>query len=81
MELTQTMEYLDNSHPEWDPMWQTLASYPINNGDALCINAGQCWEYMGSSSDHHHFRHASHPTTHRAEYIYIERGRSLVGWS
>ncbi len=75
------MEYLDNSHPEWDTMWQTLCGYPINSGDMLCINAGQCWEYMGSNRDHHHFRHACHPATQRAEYIYIERGRVLVGWS
>ena len=75
------MEYLDNSHPEWDPMWQVLASYPINSDDPLCINAGQCWEYMGSNSDYHHFRHACHPSTKRAEYIYIERGRALVGWT
>jgi len=75
------MEYIDISHHEWSKMWDELASYKMNNGDHLCINGAQCWEYMGSTLDHHNFRHACHPITHRVEYAYIERARAAVGWA
>lgn len=75
------MEYLDINNPEWPKMWDELASYPINKGDHLCIYDGECWEYMGSTRDHHHLRHSCHPQTHKAEYIYIERARAAVGWA
>lgn len=75
------MEYLDTSHPEWGRMWDELASYKLNGGDHLCINGSVCWEYMGSTGDHHHLRHACHPVTGKAEYIYIERARAAVGWA
>ena len=76
----KTMEYLDVSHPEWDRIWEELAQFPLNDGDRLCVNAGYCWEYMGSSADHHHLRHPHHPASGKAEYIYIERARAAVGW-
>lgn len=75
------MEYLDISHPEWGRMWDELASYQLNGGDHLCINGPHCWEYMGSTADHHHLRHACHPYTGKTEYIYIERARAAVGWA
>jgi hypothetical protein len=75
------MEYLDINHSEWSKMWDELAAYKINSGDHLCVNDGHCWEYMGSTLDHHHFRHACHPGSHRVEYIYIERARAAVGWA
>jgi hypothetical protein len=75
------MEYIDISHPEWPKMWDELAGYRINNGDHLCIYEGACWEYMGSTLDHHHLRHACHPVTHKVEYIYIERARAAVKWA
>ncbi|WP_232305525.1 4-diphosphocytidyl-2C-methyl-D-erythritol kinase [Gilvimarinus polysaccharolyticus] len=77
----ESMEYLDVSHPEWGRMWDELAYYPMNDGDHLCINGSDCWEYMGSSADHHHLRHANHPATNSAEYFYIERARAAVGWA
>jgi len=67
------MEYLDINHSEWQKMWDELANYRINGQDPLCMNQNHCWEYMGSTRDHHHFRHAKHPKTQKVEYIYIER--------
>lgn len=75
------MEYLDINNPEWPKMWDELASYKINAGDHLCIFEGQCWEYMGSTRDHHHLRHACHPLTQTVEYFYLERARAAVGWA
>ena len=62
-------------------MWQELASYPINNGDAQCAFLGTCWEYMGSTEDHHFFLHTLHPVTEKREYIYLERPRAAVRWA
>ncbi len=67
------MEYIDSHHPEWDPMWQALAKDRLNGGDPLCVHQGLSWEYMGSTTDHHNFRHSRHPATGRIEHIYIER--------
>lgn len=67
------MEYLDATHPEWPGMWEELASHSINHGDPVCANQGMSWEYMGSTENHHNFRHAKHPTSGRVEHIYIER--------
>lgn len=75
------MEYLTIDNPEWQRMWDELASYKINNGDPLCVNQGDCWEYLGSTADHHHLRHACHPVTERVEYIYIERAGAAVRWA
>lgn len=75
------MEYLDNNDSEWNEMWQQLADYGINNGDPLCVNQGLCWEYMGSTADHHNFRHSKHPASGRIEHAYIERRRSAIGWA
>lgn len=75
------MEYLDINHSEWPKMWDELASYSLNNGDPLCINDGHCWEYMGSTSNHHHLRHNCHPLTNKTEYIYIERAGAALRWA
>lgn len=75
------MQFIDINHPEWPQMWEEVASYSINAGDALCINEGHCWEYMGSTADHHHLRHASHPMTNKTEYMYIERTGAALRWA
>jgi hypothetical protein len=36
---------------------------------------------MGSTLDHHHFRHACHPLTNKAEYMYIERAGAALRWA
>ncbi|WP_302723201.1 4-diphosphocytidyl-2C-methyl-D-erythritol kinase [Gilvimarinus gilvus] len=79
--MVKVMEYLDVSHPEWAKMWDELAGYRLNDGDHLCINEGFCWEYMGSTMDHHHLKHILHPATGKTEYMYIERARAAVGWA
>lgn len=71
------MEFLEACHPEWEQMWVELAEMPINSGDAICLSQGKGWEYMGSTVDHHHLRHANHPKTSRCEFAYIERRCSL----
>ncbi|WP_018015164.1 hypothetical protein [Teredinibacter turnerae] len=75
------MEFLEANHPEWMQMWQALANYPINQGDPICLFEGHCWEYMGSSADHHHFHHRGHPKTGHGEFAYIERRCAGVGWA
>lgn len=77
----QPMEYLDINHPEWQKMWDELASCHLNGGDPLCIHGNHCWEYMGSTTDHHHLRHASHPVTNKTEYMYIERAGAALRWA
>ena len=74
------MEFIDASHEEWLDMWSELADYPMNNGDSQCPHMGGKWEYMGSTSDHHHFRHPKHPASGEVEYAYMERRRSALGW-
>lgn len=74
------MEYIDLSHPEWARMWDELSQYKINNGDSMCLNGPDCWEYMGSTLDHHTLQHVKHPVTGKTEYIYIERVRAAVNW-
>lgn len=75
------MEYLTITHPQWQPMWDELASDKRNQNDPVCAYAGHAWEYMGSTADHHHFRHACHPLSNKAEYAYLERAWAAVSWA
>lgn len=75
------MEYLTITHPEWPSMWDQLAEDRLNNGDAVCAFEGKGWEYMGSTQDHHHFRHAFHPATEKVEYFYVERAGVALAWA
>ncbi len=75
------MEFINRSSEEWLNMWSDLADYPLNNGDPLCPFMGVSWEYMGSTQDHHHFRHKKHPATGATEYVYIERRVRAVAWA
>lgn len=74
------LEYIDHNHHEWKSMWEELSRQPLNEGDPLCINEGQCWEYVSSSPDHHYFRHNIHPGTNRPEHIYLERSAVKFQW-
>lgn len=78
--MGSTVEYLDASDPEWCTMWAALGEEKINRGDPMCLNGRHCWEYMGSTNNHHHFRHARHPHTGQVEFVYIERVRMAAGW-
>ena len=74
------MEFIEANHDEWFDMWADLADYPMNKGDAQCPFMGAKWEYMGSTANHHHFRHQKHPRTGETEYAYLERRRATIGW-
>lgn len=75
------MEFLEADHPEWVQMWEELSYYALNEGDPICLFLGKAWEYMGSSQDHHHFRHPQHPRTGKAEYCWVERRRAVANWA
>ena len=75
------MEYLSMTSPEWETMWDQLAEDRLNQGDPICEFAGQAWEYMGSTKDHHHFRHPCPPATEKTEYIYLERAGVALAWA
>jgi hypothetical protein len=74
------VEYLDSRHSEWLGMWKELSCTPLNGGDSICLNVNHRWEYMGSTEDHHHFRHQRHPFSAKTEHIYIERRRAMTEW-
>lgn len=74
------MEYLDANDNEWSEMWEELSAHWLNKGDPLCINRGKCWEYLGSTEDHHTFFHPEHPISKRSEYVYLERYQVGVKW-
>jgi len=75
------MEFLEADHHEWLEMWEELSNYPLNEGNGICLFMGNCWEYMGSSAEHHHFRHRLHPRTGKQEYAYVERRKAGVNWA
>ena len=54
--------------PEWEYMWEWLATNPINEGldtPSIAMNEGEAWQYMGSFKQNdkviHSFRHRCHP--------------------
>lgn len=70
---------------EWNTMWDTLATHPINEGyeePSLVINEGEAWQYMGSFRQDtriiHEFRHRNHPMFGRREYIKINASLSIT---
>ncbi|WP_086932697.1 4-diphosphocytidyl-2C-methyl-D-erythritol kinase [Agarilytica rhodophyticola] len=75
------MEFIEANHIEWCDMWQQLAQDAINNNDPICLHMGACWEYMGSTENHHHFRHLKHPSTNKKEFIYLERRKKTLAWA
>lgn len=55
-------------------IWSKLANQPINKNQPCpfgCANEGEYWQYMGSVSNKHTFRHRCHPATQEREYINI----------
>ena len=64
--------------PEWEFMWNWLASHPINEGleePQVAENNGEAWQYMSSYLQSgkilHEFRHRNHPTTNKLEIIVL----------
>ncbi len=64
---------MDRDCPEWARAWGELAALPINAGDIECRDeeTGEVWQYMGTNSRKHQFRHRMHPRTMRREYVDI----------
>lgn len=61
---------IEPNSPEWDFMWNWLASHPINAGleDPSTAQFGEeAWQYMGTYKQDdriiHTFRHRNHPVT------------------
>lgn len=62
--------------PEWEELWQWLASHPINQGltePSVALNENEAWQYTGTYkqgkigiSD---LRHRNHPVTNRIEVL------------
>ncbi|MFL0809668.1 MAG: 4-diphosphocytidyl-2C-methyl-D-erythritol kinase [Agarilytica sp.] len=75
------MEFLEASNSEWCDMWEALGEHGLNKGDPICLFMGACWEYMGSTEDHHIFRHLKHPATGAQEFAYIERTKMHLSWA
>lgn len=63
---------------EWIRMWGELAAQDINSGDTECVHpiTLESWQYMGSQSGVHTFRHRTHPVTGKREYLYIPASQS-----
>lgn len=64
--------------PEWETMWNWLASHPVNTGleepsVALHPEYSEAWQYMGSYKQGNRviseFRHRMHPVTQKRENV------------
>lgn len=51
--------FIERNTEQWQAMWGGLSEAELNSGDHVCENqeTGDCWHYMGSDSNGHHFRH------------------------
>ncbi|MGV2830755.1 hypothetical protein [Myxosarcina sp. GI1(2024)] len=69
-----TAMWLDKSEMPylWEVIWSELAS---REGDRVCENQGEIWQYMGSKLENdrviHTFRHRYHPKTLNRQYLHI----------
>lgn len=66
--------FIEPNTAEWKKMWDELASNGINTGieePHTASNDGEMWQYMGTETQGHCFRHRCHPNTDAREYIYI----------
>ena len=75
------MEFLllKKDTPEWEYIWNWLASHPINEGldePSVALNAGEAWQYMGSYKNGNtvisELRHRNHPVTNRIEILSLK---------
>lgn len=76
---------IEPSSPEWDFMWNWLASHPINKGledPTTAMNDGEAWQYMGSfkQADRviHTFRHRNHPATSTVQTLNLNASSALT---
>lgn len=74
-------EIIERDSPEWNRMWKMLANLPLNNGDTVCLNQDEVWQYLGTVNGEHEFRHRCHPSTNQREYLtipYVEDETSSI---
>jgi hypothetical protein len=71
--------------PEWNYMWEWLASHPLNEGienPSLAVNNGEAWQYMGSYKQGervlHTFRHRQHPKYNKVENVSVSASKELT---
>jgi hypothetical protein len=71
--------------PEWEYMWNWLASHPLNEGienPSLAVNNGEAWQYMGSYKQGervlHTFRHRQHPRYNKTENVSVSASKELT---
>ena len=71
--------------PEWDYMWNWLASHPLNEGienPSLAVNNSEAWQYMGSYRQGervlHTFRHRQHPKYNKVEHVSVSASKQLT---
>lgn len=71
--------------PEWNYMWEWLASHPLNEGienPSLAVNNGEAWQYMGSYKQDervlHTFRHRQHPRYNKVENVSVSASKELT---
>jgi hypothetical protein len=71
--------------PEWEYMWEWLASHPLNEGienPSLAVNNGEAWQYMGSYKQDkrvlHTFRHRQHPKYNKVENVSVSASKELT---
>lgn len=59
------IDYLTPTSPAWPEVWSALATAVGDYADC-CPETGECWQYMGTWSTVHQFRHRNRPATARA---------------
>ncbi|TYK74224.1 hypothetical protein FSY45_20540 [Comamonas sp. Z1] len=66
--------FIERNTEQWQAMWGGLSEAELNSGDHVCENqeTGDCWHYMGSDSNGHHFRHRKHPKTAKRETLIVK---------
>ena len=71
--------------PEWDFMWNWLASHPLNKGldePTTALNENEAWQYMGSYQQKerllHTFRHRNHPVTNSRQQVSVQSSEAFT---
>jgi hypothetical protein len=71
--------------PEWEWMWEFVATHPINEEieePSVAINEGEAWQYMCSFKQLdkviHTFRHRLHPRFQKTEHIVFHSSEKLT---
>ena len=76
---------IKKNSPEWEYLWNWLASHPINVGleaPSVALNEGEAWEYMGSFKQGdrmiHSLRHRCHPKHGQRMDLHVQASDEFV---